>query len=61
MTALWTPEQRVPRHRTTRGRPPRRTAGSGHIPEHTWRWIVYIKRKIRNFEREAQINKIGIG
>ena len=31
------------------------------IPENIWRWIVYLKRKICNLEREAQINKIEIG
>ena len=31
------------------------------IPENIWRWIVYLKRKIWNLEREAHINKIEIG
>ena len=30
------------------------------IPEAIWRWILYLKRRIWTFEREAQISKIEI-
>ena len=42
------------------GNPPYDPPGAD-IPENIWQWIVYLKRKICNLEREAQINKIEIG
>ena len=44
----------------TGGDPPDEPPGAG-IPEVIWRWIVYLKRRICLFEREAQINNIEKG
>ena len=54
------PPERGPPGRTQCGDPPDEPPGVD-IPENIWRWIVYLKRKIWNLEREAQINKIEIG
>ena len=39
--------------------PPDELPGA-HIPEVTWRWMVYLKGKISNLEREAPMKKIEI-
>ena len=50
-----------------RGTPGGRTGGDildelpgAGIPGYIWRWILYLKRRIWDLEREAQINKIEI-
>ena len=40
--------------------PPDEPPGAG-IPEDIWRWIMYLKRRIWELEREARINNIEMG
>ena len=60
----WGPVQEATRQgtpsRTARWGLPDEPLGAG-IPEGIWRWIVHLKRRIWDLEREAQINKIEIG
>ena len=53
------PERRTPAGPLGRN-PPNKPPGAD-IPQDIWRWIVYLRRKIKNLVSEAQINKIKIG
>ena len=53
------PPERGPPRRPPGRDPPDKPLGV-NIPENIWQWIVYLRMKIWNLQREAQINKIEI-